>query len=164
MAFRHSKIVCTIGPASRSARIIERLMGAGMDVARLNFSHGSHADHAQSIALIRAAAITPKPVAILLICRARKIRTGPLQAARRCFAIRSSIITTAKVLGDPRACPPPSARFERSVSRRSYPAPMASSSFVSNRFAARSDLRSHQRRRRQHKGSICPAFAGACRR
>src|SRR6266403_1087350 len=54
MAFRHSKIVCTIGPASRSPRIIERLLRAGMDVARLNFSHGSHANHAENIAVHRA--------------------------------------------------------------------------------------------------------------
>ena len=56
MAFRHSKIVCTIGPASRSPRIIERLLRAGMDVARLNFSHGSHANHAENIAVLRAGA------------------------------------------------------------------------------------------------------------
>ncbi len=103
MAFRHSKIVCTIGPASRSAKIIERLMGAGMDVARLNFSHGSHADHAQSIALIRAAAIKhEKPVAILADLQGPKIRTGPL-AGGSPVLLRSGqkfIITTAKVLGD----------------------------------------------------------------
>jgi pyruvate kinase len=103
MAFRHSKIVCTIGPASRSAKIIERLMGAGMDVARLNFSHGSHADHAQSIALIRAAAIKhQKPVAILADLQGPKIRTGPL-AGGSPVLLRSGqkfIITTAKVLGD----------------------------------------------------------------
>ncbi|HEY2462247.1 MAG TPA: pyruvate kinase, partial [Candidatus Acidoferrum sp.] len=50
MPFRHSKIVCTIGPASQSPRIIERLLHAGMDVARLNFSHGTHQEHAQNIA------------------------------------------------------------------------------------------------------------------
>ena len=42
MSFRHSKIVCTIGPATRSPKMIDRLLRAGMDVARLNFSHGSH--------------------------------------------------------------------------------------------------------------------------
>jgi pyruvate kinase len=103
MAFRHSKIVCTIGPASRSPKIIERLLGAGMDVARLNFSHGSHADHAQSIALIRAAAIKhEKPVAILADLQGPKIRTGPL-AGGSPVLLRSGqkfIITTAKVLGD----------------------------------------------------------------
>ena len=46
MMFRHSKIVCTIGPATSTARMIERVIEAGMDVARLNFSHGTHAEHA----------------------------------------------------------------------------------------------------------------------
>ncbi len=57
MEFRHSKIVCTIGPASKSPRIIEPLIQAGMDVARLNFSHGTHEDHARNILTIRAAAL-----------------------------------------------------------------------------------------------------------
>ena len=74
-----------------------------MDVARLNFSHGSHADHAQSIALIRAAAIKhEKPVAILADLQGPKIRTGPL-AGGSPVLLRSGqkfIITTAKVLGD----------------------------------------------------------------
>jgi pyruvate kinase len=103
MAFRHSKIVCTIGPASRSPRIIERLLRAGMDVARLNFSHSSHADHAQSIALLRAAAIKQqKPIAVLVDLQGPKIRTGPLAGGSPVF-LRSGqrfVITTARVLGD----------------------------------------------------------------
>jgi pyruvate kinase len=103
MAFRHSKIVCTIGPASRSAKIIDRLLKAGMDVARLNFSHGSHAEHAQSIALIRAAAIKrQKPVAILADLQGPKIRTGPLAGASPVLLRTGQkfVITTARVLGD----------------------------------------------------------------
>ncbi len=103
MAFRHSKIVCTIGPASRSAKIIDRLLQAGMDVARLNFSHGSHAEHAQSIALIRAAAIKrQKPVAILADLQGPKIRTGPLAGASPVLLRTGQkfVITTARVLGD----------------------------------------------------------------
>ena len=103
MTFRHSKIVCTIGPASRSPRIIERLLHAGMDVARLNFSHSSHADHAQSIALLRAAAIKQqKPIAVLADLQGPKIRTGPL-AGGSPVLLRSGqrfVITTARVLGD----------------------------------------------------------------
>jgi pyruvate kinase len=103
MAFRHSKIVCTIGPASRSPRIIERLLRAGMDVARLNFSHGSHADHAHSIAMLRAAAIERrKPIAIVADLQGPKIRTGPL-AGGSPVLLRSGqrfVITTARVLGD----------------------------------------------------------------
>src|SRR6185369_4161867 len=103
MAFRHSKIVCTIGPASRSLKIIDRLLQAGMDVARLNFSHGTHADHAQSIAMIRAAAIKrQKPIAILADLQGPKIRTGPLAGASPVLlrAGQKFVITTARVLGD----------------------------------------------------------------
>jgi pyruvate kinase len=103
MAFRHSKIVCTIGPASRSPKIIDRLLQAGMDVARLNFSHGTHADHAQSIAMIRAAAIKrQKPIAILADLQGPKIRTGPLAGASPVLlrAGQKFVITTARVLGD----------------------------------------------------------------
>jgi pyruvate kinase len=103
MAFRHSKIVCTIGPASSSPRIIERLMQAGMDVARLNFSHGKHADHARSIAVLRAAAIKhEKPIGIIADLQGPKIRTGPLAGGAPVMlrAGQRFVITTARVPGD----------------------------------------------------------------
>ncbi|MGB6682942.1 MAG: pyruvate kinase [Candidatus Acidiferrum sp.] len=103
MAFRHSKIVCTIGPASHSPRMISRLIKAGMDVARLNFSHGTHDEHAQIIASLRAAAVEhEKPIAILADLQGPKIRTGPLAGSRPVFlrAGQRFTITTAKVLGD----------------------------------------------------------------
>src|SRR3989442_11123294 len=103
MSFRHSKIVCTIGPATRSPRMIDRLLRAGMDVARLNFSHGSHEEHAKSISLLRAAAIEhEKPIAILADLQGPKIRTGPL-AGGGPVLLRTGqrfVITTARVLGD----------------------------------------------------------------
>jgi pyruvate kinase len=103
MAFRHSKIVCTIGPACSSPRMIRRLLEAGMDVARLNFSHGTHAEHAQNIVALRAAAVEQeKPIAILADLQGPKIRTGPL-AGSRPVMLRTGqqfVITTAKVLGD----------------------------------------------------------------
>jgi pyruvate kinase len=103
MAFRHSKIVCTIGPASRSPRIIDRLLRAGMDVARLNFSHGTHANHAENIAALRAAALhLHKPIAILADLQGPKIRTGAL-AGGSPVILRTGqkfVITTARVLGD----------------------------------------------------------------
>src|SRR5713226_8887610 len=103
MAFRHSKIVCTIGPASRSPRTIDRLLRAGMDVARLNFSHGSHANHAESIAMLRTAAThIHKPIAILADLQGPKIRTGPLAGAMPVLLRTGQkfVITTARVLGD----------------------------------------------------------------
>ena len=103
MEFRHSKIVCTIGPASKSPRIIDRLIQAGMDVARLNFSHGTHEDHAKNIVALRAAAAKAgKPIAILADLQGPKIRTGAL-AGGTPVILRTGqtfVITTAKILGD----------------------------------------------------------------
>ena len=103
MSFRHSKIVCTIGPASRSPRMVDGLFAAGMDVARLNFSHGTLEDHARSIAMIRAASGKyEKPAAILADLQGPKIRTGAL-AGGGPVLLRTGqrfIITTAEILGD----------------------------------------------------------------
>ncbi len=103
MPFRRTKIVCTIGPASRSARMIDRLMRAGMDVARLNFSHGTHAEHAQTIALIRQASVRhEKPIAILADLQGPKIRTGPLEHGKpvELRAGQRFTITTSEISGD----------------------------------------------------------------
>jgi pyruvate kinase len=103
MPFRHSKIVCTIGPASRSPRTIDKLLRAGMDVARLNFSHGSHEEHSQSIALLRAAAVKhQKPIAILADLQGPKIRTGALAGGGpvQLRAGQAFVITTKHILGD----------------------------------------------------------------
>ncbi|HET7108270.1 MAG TPA: pyruvate kinase [Candidatus Acidoferrum sp.] len=103
MNSRHSKIVCTLGPATNSPRMIRRLIEAGMDVARLNFSHGTHQTHAQSIAMVHAAAAElGKTVGILADLQGPKIRTGAL-AGGGTVTLRSGqlfIITTAKILGD----------------------------------------------------------------
>jgi len=100
---RHSKIVCTLGPATNSPRMIRRLIEAGMDVARLNFSHGTHETHAQSIAMVHAAAAElGKTVGILADLQGPKIRTGAL-AGGGTVNLRGGqqfIITTAKILGD----------------------------------------------------------------
>ena len=80
MNFRAAKIVCTLGPASNSSEMIERLMRAGMDVARLNFSHGTHDDHARTIKRIReASARLSQPIGILADLQGPKIRTGLLK-------------------------------------------------------------------------------------
>ena len=72
---RRTKIVCTIGPASASADVLDRLAAAGMDVARLNFSHGDHAWHAEVIQRIREGqARWGKPVAILQDLQGPKVR------------------------------------------------------------------------------------------
>ncbi|MBF0170987.1 MAG: pyruvate kinase, partial [Nitrospinae bacterium] len=76
---RKTKIICTIGPASESPEMIEKLIEAGMDVARLNFSHGTHAAHAQVVERIRAAGQKlGKHIGILQDLSGPKIRLGTL--------------------------------------------------------------------------------------
>ena len=76
---RRTKIVCTLGPASQSEEKIEALVRAGMNVARINFSHGTRAEHAATMEIVRAvAARLGEPVAILQDLQGPKIRTGPL--------------------------------------------------------------------------------------
>lgn len=73
---RKTKIVCTIGPASESEEILEKLIKAGMNVARLNFSHGDHAEHKARIDTIRKVSKRlGKTVAILLDTKGPEIRT-----------------------------------------------------------------------------------------
>jgi pyruvate kinase len=84
MEFRRSKIVCTVGPSSESASKIEQLLRAGMDVARINFSHGVHDWHATVIARLRqASGRLKKPIAILADLGGPKIRTGALVGGGR---------------------------------------------------------------------------------
>jgi pyruvate kinase len=76
---RKAKIVATLGPSSNSPDIIRRLILAGMDVARLNFSHGSHQDHRLLIENLRSISLElKKPVAILQDLQGPKIRVGEL--------------------------------------------------------------------------------------
>jgi pyruvate kinase len=77
---RHTKIIATVGPTSGDAEILSALIDAGVDVFRLNFSHGTHASHAGSFRLIRdLAAQGRRHVAIMQDLSGPKIRTGPLQ-------------------------------------------------------------------------------------
>jgi len=76
---RRTKIVATIGPASGSQHVLEELIGAGMNVARLNFSHGTHESHAADYAAVRAASeCTSTPVAVLADLQGPRIRVGSL--------------------------------------------------------------------------------------
>lgn len=76
---RKTKIVCTLGPSSDKPEIIEAMIRGGMNVARLNFSHGTHADHGEKIRIIRElSAKLDRPVAILQDLAGPKIRIGAI--------------------------------------------------------------------------------------
>ena len=77
---RRTKIVATIGPASRDVDTLERMVAAGMDVARLNFSHGTRSDHAETAQRVRTAAERAgRQVAILQDLPGPKLRIGELR-------------------------------------------------------------------------------------
>ncbi|MBX7098966.1 MAG: pyruvate kinase [Myxococcaceae bacterium] len=99
---RRAKIVCTLGPASTSQEMLEKLLAAGMDVARLNFSHGTHEQHLQVIERIRAASLkVRKGVGILGDLQGPKIRTGKLESGEVMLVEgrEISITTEESVLG-----------------------------------------------------------------
>ena len=80
---RRTKIVCTIGPASSSREMVDRLVQAGMDAARLNFSHGTHAEHGERARLIREAQERAgRPLALIADLQGPKVRVGELEVPR----------------------------------------------------------------------------------
>lgn len=99
---RRTKIVCTIGPATGTSSAIEKLIAAGMDVARLNFAHGDHAGHGQFIrALRQTASRMGKPLAILQDLPGPKDRTGKLR--RGSIQLKEGaelVLTTRQIVGD----------------------------------------------------------------
>ena len=102
LSARHTKIVCTLGPATSTEERIEALMRAGMDVARINFSHGTHEQHAATIARVRSVASRlHRPVAILQDLQGPKIRTGSLEGGTPIFLTDGHrfVITTRPVAG-----------------------------------------------------------------
>lgn len=79
---RRTKIVCTLGPATATRDSIRAIVEAGMNVARLNFSHGTHADHAERIAMVRSISRElGQPIAILGDLQGPRIRIGNLESS-----------------------------------------------------------------------------------
>ncbi|MGD8286015.1 MAG: pyruvate kinase [Desulfobacterales bacterium] len=97
-----TKIIATIGPTSRSRPLLEQMINAGMNVARLNLSHGSYEDHGEVISTIRSLSKEMnKSVAIVLDLQGPKIRTGKLKDCNPFMLKRIATIwfTTKKVSG-----------------------------------------------------------------
>ncbi len=91
-----TKIVCTIGPASHTMEIIKNLMENGMSVARLNFSHGTHADHGAMMDMIREASTQMgRPVAILQDLCGPKIRVGHIPDSGMLLSVDQHVILTS---------------------------------------------------------------------
>lgn len=101
---RHTKIVCTIGPASESDLVLEKLIQAGMKVARLNFSHGTHDEHRRRLdAVRRMAARAGETVGVLMDLKGPKIRIGDLtQGPLELRAGDQVVLTTATEASDDR--------------------------------------------------------------
>ncbi|HWQ03313.1 MAG TPA: pyruvate kinase [Candidatus Nitrosotenuis sp.] len=105
MIHRRAKIVCTLGPATSSPEMIDRLIAAGIDVVRLNFSHGTHADHARRVEMVRqSSGKYEKSIAVLADLQGPKIRTGKLAGGKpvELVAGQKFTITTDGRVGDAR--------------------------------------------------------------
>ena len=98
---RRTRIVCTIGPASRSPAMLGKLVAAGMDVARLNFSHGTHEEHAAAILAIREGeAEWGHPITIIQDLQGPKVRLGNFVGGRAMLLAGEPFVLTAEpVLG-----------------------------------------------------------------
>lgn len=99
---RKTKIICTIGPASEKVETLKQMIEAGMNVARLNFSHGSHEEHRLRMLAVReAASACNKPVAIMLDTKGPEIRTGKLKNGKvKLEGGQRFVLTTREIIGD----------------------------------------------------------------
>ncbi|MFA5005962.1 MAG: pyruvate kinase [Candidatus Izemoplasmatales bacterium] len=99
---RKTKIICTIGPAIDSEDMIGKMIDAGMNVARLNFSHGTHEDHLNRIGMIRAQAVAKnRYIGIMLDTKGPEIRTGLFENNQVLFKKGDLVtITRSEILGD----------------------------------------------------------------
>jgi pyruvate kinase len=109
MRSRSVHIVCTIGPASRAPETLRGLVEAGMNVARINFAHGTEEEHRETVAHVRAvSAELGRPVAILQDLGGPKIRLGELEPATLSLETGAQVtLACGKTKGDVRELPVP---------------------------------------------------------
>ena len=94
---RKTKIVCTIGPASQSQEVLRRMILKGMDVARLNFSHGSQEDHGRTYFLLRKLSKQlGKPLAVLQDLSGPKMRIGTVGSGKTLIKKGSTFVLTTR--------------------------------------------------------------------
>ena len=122
MPFHKTKIVCTIGPASNSASIIEKMIKNGMNVARLNFSHGSLSKHRENIKLIQSISNKLNQIITILIdLPGSKIRVGKLQSEPIMLNKGDQIaLTTKDVLGSSSLIPVTYKNLAKNVHKGNY--------------------------------------------
>ena len=103
---RKTKIVCTIGPASESEEMLIKLINAGMNVARLNFSHGDHEEHKRRIDTIKKVRqMLQKPIAIMLDTKGPEVRLGKFKdGSAEIIAGDKFTLTTEEIMGDSTRC------------------------------------------------------------
>jgi len=101
---RKTKIICTLGPACESEEVMRELVLAGMDVARMNFSHGSYQEHKHRIDMLkRIREELGRPVALLLDTKGPEIRTGKFNDGSVTLSAGDSfILAYDDILGDER--------------------------------------------------------------
>ncbi len=116
---RKARIICTLGPSSSSAEVLEAMVLAGMDVARLNFSHGTHDEHRARVDLLRKVSRkVGKPVALLQDIQGPKVRLGRFVSGSMTVVEGQKVtITTRKILGESGVLPTPIKSLPRDVKK-----------------------------------------------
>jgi len=114
---RKAKIICTLGPASESTEVLSGLIRAGMDVARLNFSHGTHEEHRRRMTAVRRLSrALHRPVGILQDIQGPKIRIGLLSGGKASLATGQQVtLTTRRALGNAGLIPVTALHLPRDV-------------------------------------------------
>lgn len=102
---KRTKIICTVGPSTDKPGILDKMIAAGMNVARFNFSHGTHEDHAKRIALVRAAAKRAGiPIALMLDTKGPEMRIGKFSSGKEFLSEGQTFTLTNKEIPGTKNC------------------------------------------------------------